>query len=618
MKELLSKEVGKKMFLLGNDAVVRGALEAGIDIATTYPGTPSSEIGNTFHEIAKEAGVYFEFSTNEKVAIEVASAAAVSGQRALTFFKHVGLNVAADAFMSYCYTGVKGGHVVLVADDPAAHSSQNEQDSRYYAMLSGAPMIEPVFPQECKDMIVGAFDISESLAIPVLVRTTTRVNHVSGPVDFGALRPRKGRTHFDKDPMNWVLVPLVARQKHAVLLEKLKRAQAMSEEYPYTTVEGPEGKAKLGIITSGASYGYVKEALSRNPYKVKVLRVGMVHPMPVKKMAEFMKDVEQVLVVEELEPYMEMWTKISAKDAGLTLPVHGKDLLPRMLEFSRDIVNDAIIKVMGDKAPEKKKPMDIQLPARPPTLCPGCPHRATYYAAKVATKDTAVFSSDIGCYTLGMFPPLKTADFFLCMGSSPSIASGFSRSIDQPVIAFVGDSTFFHSAIPGLINAVHNKHKFVYVILDNRTTAMTGHQPHPGSCKDGMGDEAPALDIEKVIRGIGVEWIRTVDPFDVKKMIDTLKEALAYDGVSVIISLRECALLDVARRRGKGETFSKYHVVREKCKKCKRCLKMFACPAQYVEEDGTVAINEMLCIGCGVCAQVCQFGTIQKTGGDAK
>jgi indolepyruvate ferredoxin oxidoreductase, alpha subunit len=331
-----------------------------------------------------------------------------------------------------------------------------------------------------------------------------------------------------------------------------------------------------------------------------------------------MKDLEQVLVVEELEPYMEMWTKISAKDAGLTLPVHGKDLLPRMLEFSRDIVNDAIIKVMGDKAPEKKKPLELQLPSRPPTLCPGCPHRATYYAAKVATKDAAVFSSDIGCYTLGMFPPLKTADFFLCMGSSPGIAGGFSRSIDQPIIAFVGDSTFFHSAIPGLINAVHNKHKFVYIILDNRTTAMTGHQPHPGSSIDGMGNEAPALDIEKVIRGIGVDWIRTVDPFDVKTTIDTIKEAMTYDGVSVIISKRECALLDVARKRGKSQTFEKYHVVREKCKKCKRCLKMFACPAQYVEEDGTVAINEMLCIGCGVCAQVCQFGTIQKTGGDTK
>jgi len=616
MKELLSKDVGKRLFLLGNDAVVRGALEAGVDIATTYPGTPSSEIGNTLQLIAKEAGIYFEFSTNEKVALEVAAAAAVSGQRALTFFKHVGLNVAADPFMTYCYAGVKGGHVVLVADDPSAHSSQNEQDSRYYAMLSGAPMIEPVFPQECKDMIKGAFDISEQIGMPILVRTTTRVNHVSGIVELGEMRPRKGKGSFDKDPMNWVLVPLVAKQKHLALLERLKKAQEMTETFPFTTVEGPDGKVPLGIITSGASYGYSKEAVLRLPYKVRIMRVGMVHPMPVKKMAEFMRTVEKVLVVEELEPYMEMWAKISAKDAGIPVPIHGKDLLPRAFEFSRDIVQDAIMKAMGDKPTEPKKPLEMQLPARPPTLCPGCPHRATYYACKVATKDEAIFSSDIGCYTLALFPPLKTADLFLCMGSSPGIAAGFSKAVDRAVVGFVGDSTFFHSAIPGLINAVHNKHKFTYVILDNRTTAMTGHQPHPGSDKDGMGDKAPALDIEKVVRGIGVEWVRKVDPFDVKATIALLKEALAYPGISVIIAERECALLEVARKRGKGEAFEKYHVVRDKCKKCKRCLKMFACPAMYVEDDGTVAINEMLCIGCGVCAQVCTFGTIQKVGGE--
>ena len=618
MKELLSKEKGKKLFLLGNHAIVRGALEAGVNIATTYPGTPSSEIGNTLHEIAKEAGVYFEFSTNEKVAIEVAGAAAVSGQRAFTFFKHVGLNVAADAFMSYCYTGCKGGHVVLVADDPAAHSSQNEQDSRYYAMLSGAPMIEPVFPQECKDIIKDSFDVSEQLGIPVLIRTTTRVNHVSGIVELGEMRPMKGRVHFNKDPMNWVLVPLVARQKHPVLLEKLRKAQALSEAYPYTTVEGPEGHTKLGIITSGASYGYVKEALARLPYKVRVLRIGMVHPMPVKRMGEFLATVDEVLVVEELEPYMEMWTKIAAKDAGLQLPVHGKDMLPRILEFTRDIVSDAIIKASGETPPTRKRPLEMQLPARPPTLCPGCPHRATYYACKVATKDEAVYSSDIGCYTLALYPPLKTADLFFCMGSSPGIAAGFSKSVDQPVLAFVGDSTFFHGAIPGLINAVHNMHRFTYVILDNRTTAMTGHQPHPGSSENGMGEKAPAVDIEQVVRGCGVDWVEIVDPFNVKKTIDTIKKALAYKGIAVVIARRTCALLEVAELREKGVKMEKYHVDRAKCKKCKRCINMFACPAMYIEPDGTVGINEMLCVGCGVCAQVCQVGSIKKTGGEGK
>lgn len=618
MKEILSKEVGKKMFLLGNDAIVRGALEAGIDMATTYPGTPSSEIGNTFYDIAKEAGVYFEFSTNEKVAMEVAAGAAISGQRALTFFKHVGLNVASDPFMTLCYTGVRGGHVVIVADDPSVHSSQNEQDSRYYAMLSGAPMIEPIFPQECKDMVKDAFDLSEKLSLSVLVRTSTRVNHVSGIVEFGDMKPRKGKVHFDKDPMTLVPVPLVSKQRHPVLLEKMKKAQEITETYKYTTVEGAKAKAKLGIITAGACYGYVKESVGRLPYDVRILRIGMVYPMPVKKMAEFMGTVEKVLVVEELEPYMENWAKVAAKDAGLMLPIHGKDLLPRMWEFNRDMVTGAIMKAMGDKPPEAPKPLDMQLPARPATLCPGCPHRATYYACKVATKDEAIYSSDIGCYTLALLPPLKTADLFLCMGSSVGTAAGFSKATDQTVVGFVGDSTFFHSAIPGVINAVHNKHKFTYVILDNRTTAMTGHQPHPGTNKCGMGDEAPALDIESVVKGLGVKWVRTVDPFDVKKMIDTIKEATAYDGVSIIIARRECALLEVARRRGKGEELPVYRVQREKCKKCKRCLKMFACPALYVDEDGTVAVNDVLCVGCGVCAQVCAFGVIEKVGGGGK
>ena len=618
MKDILSKEVGRKMFLLGNDAIVRGALEAGVDIATTYPGTPSSEIGNTFHEIAKEAGMYFEFSTNEKVAMEVAAGAAVSGQRALTFFKHVGLNVASDPFITYCTTAIRGGHVVVVADDPSVHSSQNEQDSRYYALLSGAPMIEPVFPQECKDMVKGAFDISEQLSIPVLVRTTTRVNHVSGPVVLGDMRPRKGKVHFDKDPMIWVPVPLVSKMRHPALLEKLKKAQELTENYPYTTVEGPEGRTGLGIITSGASYGYVKEALRGLPYKARIMRIGMVHPMPVKRMAEFMSSVDKLLVVEELEPYMEMWAKIAAKDSDLRLPIHGKDLLPRAWEFSTDIVSDGIIKVMGDKPPQRKSLLDMKLPDRPPTLCAGCPHRATYYACKVATKDEAIYSSDIGCYTLALLPPLKMADIFLCMGSSVGTAAGFAKAQDRPVLGFVGDSTFFHSAIPGLINAVHNKHRFTYVILDNQTTAMTGHQPHPGSSEDGMGDKAPTLDIERVIRGCGVDWVEVVDPFDVKKTIDTIKNAIAHKGIAVVIARRACALLEVAELREKGVKIEKYHVERAKCKKCKRCINMFACPAMYIEPDGTVAINDTLCVGCGVCAQVCTFGTIEKAGGGGK
>jgi len=609
MVDLVRGRKGQRMFLLANHAIARGAMEAGVSVATTYPGTPSSEIGEALAQNAHRVGMYFEYSVNEKVALETASAAAVSGLRAFTFYKHVGMNVAADAFMTYAYTGVVGGHVVVIADDPYAHSSQNEQDTRYYAQLSGCPMLEPSTPQEAKDFLVAGYALSEELQLPVIVRTTTRVNHVSGPVVLGSLKKPKGKGRFRKEPMRFVPVPLVARIRHRALMEACRRAEVMADRSPFNVIRG-DRSSKVGIIASGACYLYVMEALKSLNLRAKVLKLGMTHPVPRKKIVRFLKTVEKVLVVEELEPYMENAVKAAAQDAGINLKVHGKDFLPRMLEFSQDHVNAAVARLFGRRY-RVHATEEMELPPRPPNLCPGCPHRATYYEVKTATKDSAVYVSDIGCYTLGLLEPLKTADFFLCMGSSSGIAGGFSKAVDDPVVAFVGDSTFYHSAVPGVINGVHNRHRFLYVILDNRTTAMTGHQPHPGMDRNAQGEPAPEVPLEDVLRGCGIKHVKTIDPFDVKASVETLREMLKHEEPAAVISKRECALLELARKRKAGEKVVPFAVDHEKCVNCRICITRFACTAFFVDDaTGKPQIDPNLCVGCTVCAQICPVGAI--------
>ncbi|HID97085.1 MAG TPA: indolepyruvate ferredoxin oxidoreductase subunit alpha [Thermodesulfobacteriaceae bacterium] len=554
MHQLLTDQPGSKMLLLGNEAIVRGALEAGLAIAAAYPGTPSSEIGNNLFQITQDpsARLYFEFSTNEKVAMEVASAASAAGLRSLTCLKHVGLNVASDVLMTLAYVGTRGGMVIVNADDPSMHSSQNEQDNRYYARLAGLPMLEPTSPQEAKDMVIHAFELSEYLELPVLVRTTTRTSHVRGPVVLGKLPDSKKTSgRFEKDPGRWVPVPAVARIRHKVLLERMQKAEekAGTSGFNITT-----GSGATGIISSGVAACYAADAISELDCgnQVKFLRLGMTHPHSEAMFLDFLEGLEQVLVVEELEPFIEDSLKATAQANGIDVQVLGKKSghLPRLYEFDPLQVKTALARVLKTDIQEPEKP-DLSslppLPMRPPSLCKGCPHRETYMAAKEALKqlgmeENAIYPTDIGCYTLGLLPPIQMADYLLCMGSSVGTSAGFSAGTDQKIVSFIGDSTFFHSGISSLANAVHNRHRFCLVILDNSTTAMTGHQPNPGIEFTPPGYDHPRIPIEQVVRGCGVKVVEKINPYRKKEAVEVFKSVLARDELCVVIAEAPCVL----------------------------------------------------------------------------
>lgn len=579
-------------------------MEAGVSMASTYPGTPSSEVGSTLEKVAHRVGMYFEYSTNEKVAMEVAGAAAATGLRSFAFMKHVGLNVASDAFVTLGYTGVRGGMVVMTADDPFAHSSQNEQDNRLYSKLALIPMLEPSTPREAKDMIIQGFDISEELGTPVLFRTTTRVNHARGIIPLGKIPEIRKKGHFERDPQRFVCIPAHARLNRTAQLERWDRAGEMSETSLLNFVEG---EGDIGVITSGVSYTYAKEWLR----DVQILKLGFTQPTPERMVARFLRGKTHVVVIEELEPFLEDEVLRIAKSNGIQTPIYGRRTghLPRAFEFNPDIIAS-----LSDLIPveERKPPLDehsIILPRRPPMLCAGCPHRGTFYAAKKAVgKEGAIYSIDIGCYTLGVQPPLSMGDFLLCMGSSIGAAGGFSKATDQRVLAFIGDSTFFHAGVPGLINAVFNDHRFVLVIMDNRTTAMTGHQPHPGTGRKHGEWSSEGLSIEPLVRGLGVDYVKTVDPYDVKGTTAAIKEALDYDDVAVIIAERACPLaLRKERKLEKGL----FKVNPEVCNKCYTCVEKLSCPALFrMGED--VIIEETMCVGCGVCSQICPKKAIEE------
>ena len=611
MHELLTVQPGSKKLLLGNEAIVRGALEAGISFATTYPGTPSSEIGDNFYRISQETDLYFEYSVNEKVALETAAAAAISELRTMCSMKHVGLNVAADALMTLAYVGVKGGLVVVSADDPSMHSSQNEQDNRYYAQLAGLPMLEPANSQEALEMTRAAFELSEAYKIPVLLRTTTRINHSRTPVEVGLLQPPRRSGAFKKDPFNLVTVPMVGRRLRVELLEKINKLGSEASASPFNRVEGKGG---WGVVTSGVSYNYVADAVRELDMtdRVRVLKMGMTYPFADEICLDFLKGVERVLVVEELEPFLEDKLKILAQENGLSLEIRGKgeELLPRYYEFDPVQVKSAMARFFQLKYQPGQVEMESALPQRPPNLCAGCPHRASYYAVNKALGDAAaIYPTDIGCYTLGILPPLEAADFLLCMGSSVSSAGGFAKAQEEPVVAFIGDSTFFHSGITGLINAVHNDHNFILVILDNGTTAMTGQQPHPGIELTPEGRQTPKVDIEAVVRGCGVDRVETVNPLQVDKTVAVLKEMLEdkqRPGVKVLISKSPCPLFE---RRVTGKKQKVVFRVTNECDMCRRCLDELGCPAftycEDEEECAFISIDEHLCSGCSVCKQIC-------------
>jgi len=611
MHKLLTDEPGEEMLLLGNEAIARGAVEAGVAFATCYPGTPSSEIPEQFFNISRETDLYFEYSTNEKVALEVAAGAAVSGLRTMVTMKHVGLNVAADPLMTLAYGGVKGGMVIVNADDPAIFSSQNEQDNRYYARLSSLPMLEPINPQEMKDITAAAFELSEALELPILLRTTTRLNHVRGAVRLGPMKPIVSKASFQKSPFRWVSVPAVARDNHKRLLKRFDQACGESDRSPFNEITGKGG---WGIVASGVSVNYVRDAIEDLGLedRVRLLKLGFSWPLPRELCRQFLKDVDKVLVVEELEPIVENDLKAMAQEEGLSLTIKGKGVgdLSRLYEYDPGMVRAAVAQYF-DVSYEMPAKVDLggmpDLPARPPNLCAGCPHRATFYAVKQVYGDEAIYPTDIGCYTLGMLPPLSIADFVICMGSSVSSSCGFSRATDQKVISFIGDSTFFHSGITGLIDGVHNNHTFTLVILDNGTTAMTGHQPHPGVNTEPLGVQRSQVSIEEIVKGCGVKDVHVVKPFKVNKTIEAVEAAQAYDGISVIISKEYCPLY--AKAIGERKRTRPFMVNLAKCKNHRLCIDKLACPAMFIEGEN-VAIDKNLCTGCSVCAQICPENAI--------
>ncbi len=617
MHPLLTEETGKTVLLLGNEAIVRGALEAGVAFATTYPGTPSSEIAENFFHITQESALYFEYSTNEKVALETAAGAAVSGIRSICSMKHVGLNVAADPLMTLAYVGVRSGLVIVIADDPSMFSSQNEQDSRYYARFSSLPMLEPSSVQEAKEMTREAFRISEELELPVLLRTNTRLSHARGTVTLGPLVVPQTQGRFEKESSRFVTVPSVARTRHKVLLDQAEKAKEMSSQSDLNRLDGT---GSYGIATSGMAYSYVKDALKdlNMEGRVQLLKLGFSFPLPDSLALAFIRSTQKILVVEELEPLLEDGLKALAQTHGLTTLIAGKrpDLFSRLYEFHPGLVRDVIARFFDiDYTPAR--PVDvtedtdpIPLPIRPPNLCAGCPHRASYYAVNsvLAEMETeAVFPTDIGCYTLGLLPPLQTADFVICMGSSVSSAAGISKATGKTVIAFVGDSTFFHSGITGLVNAVHNQHRFVLIILDNGTTAMTGHQPHPGVSLTPKGWDKPTVSIEAIVRACGVDNVAVVNPINLGKMKAAVRQAVSSKALSVILAKAPCPLYE---RRILGSKPKRKFVVGPECNTdCTMCVDSFGCPALYRNTDPdaetTMTIDQHLCIGCGVCIQIC-------------
>lgn len=573
------------VLLSGNEAVARGAVEAGALVAVGYPGTPSTEI---LESIADRDDMDVRWSTNEKVALDVALGASLGGVRVLTTMKHVGLNVAADTFMTMAYTGVGAGLVIVVADDPGMHSSQNEQDTRAYARMAGVPLLEPSDSAEAKEFTALAFDISEEFDTPVLVRTTTRVSHNRGVVELG---PRVDRpvTGFDRNPQKYVMIPGHARGRRPVFLERLKRLVDYVEESPLT-VESGSG-TDLGVVTSGIAHHYVREVLPDG----RVLKLGMSYPLPIERIREFARSVDRLFVVEELDP----WVENDLLAAGIE--VEGKAFFPQIGELSPDAVRKGFseVGVLPKQISIEPAPPTV---ARPPLLCPGCPHTPPFLVLK---RLGAVVTGDIGCYTLAALEPLSAMDTCIAMGSSIGMAVGMAASggADGPIVATIGDSTFLHSGIPGLADAVYSQANITVLILDNGTTAMTGGQEHPGTGTTLQGAEATPVDLVGLCESLGVRDIRVIDPYDMGATFSAIKGAIAHVGPSVVITNRPCVEAPMKVRD------TPFQVVADACTACQACMTA-GCPSIIWSEETfegrrKVVIDTVTCTGCTLCAQLC-------------
>lgn len=574
-----------KKLLLGNAAVARGAYEAGVGVVSSYPGTPSTEITES---IVSYDDVYAEWAPNEKVAAEVAIGASIAGARAMSCMKHVGLNVMADPIFTASYTGVNGGLVFCVADDPGMHSSQNEQDSRHYAKASKIVMLEPSDSEECKEFTKQAFTLSEKFDTPCFLRLSTRVSHSQSLVEISEreICPLKP---YEKNIGKYVMMPGNAIRRHVVVEDRILALTALSEECGFNKTE--DNKSEIGVITSGISYMYAKEALGDS---VNYLKLGMVYPLPEKLILDFAKKCKEIYVIEELDPYIEEHCR------ALGIKVHGKDVFTLLGEYMPQMIKSA---VLGVKAPECAV-IEEQIPVRPPVMCAGCPHRATFYVLK---KLNLVVSGDIGCYTLGAVAPLASVDTTICMGASVSAAHGMAkargREFNKKLVSVIGDSTFMHSGITGLVDIVYNKGANTVIILDNSITGMTGHQDNPTTGYTIRGEETKQVNLITLCKAIGVENVVVCDPFNLKELERVVKEETQKDEPSVIIAQRPCALLKRVKYTGHCN-------ISEKCKNCKACMRL-GCPAISVC-NGSVKIDPTQCNGCGLCLNVCPFGAIEK------
>ncbi|OYV14824.1 MAG: indolepyruvate ferredoxin oxidoreductase, alpha subunit [Methanosaeta sp. NSM2] len=582
-------------YLLGNAAIARGLLEAGVGLVAGYPGTPSSEIIETVVDLKGDSKLHVEWSVNEKVALEVAAGASWAGRRAAATMKHVGLNVAADPFMTLAYLGVGAGLVVICADDPYCHSSQNEQDSRRYAQFAGTACLDPKNPAEAKEMASYAFDLSEKFNIPVMLRPTTRVSHSRSDVEVGEIRPAAEAGHFVKNPAQRVALPVHARPLHGELLAKQERIEAELEGAPWNRLVL---RGKTGVIASGIAALYAQEAIAELNEDISLLSLGT-YPLPGRMIRKMLEHVSRVMVIEELEPVVEEQT------VNPGLEILGKeDSIPRQGELDIITVRNAIARMM--KLPERpagKSPDPSILPPRPPSLCPGCGHRATYYAMKKAFGKNAIFPSDIGCYTMAV--NMGTVDTCLCMGASITLASGIRHGGEtEGICCSLGDSTFLHGGMTGLLNAAYNKARITVAILDNSTTAMTGHQPHPGTGVTATGEATVQVSLEALAKALGAGLVETVDPYQLDETIKSFERARDYPGLSVIIARRPCVIK--ARKAGQRPRPLQ---VNDQCKGCKICID-FGCPAIEFEEE-RARINS-LCTGCGVCAAICPASAIEE------
>ena len=575
-----------KKLLLGNAAVARGAYEAGVKVVASYPGTPSTEITE---EIAKYDEIYSEWSPNEKVAAEVAIGASIAGARSMSCMKHVGLNVMADPVFTVSYSGVNGGLVFCVADDPGMHSSQNEQDSRHYARASKIAMLEPSDSAECKEFTKLAFSLSEEYDTPVFIRLSTRVSHSQSLVEIEDRKEIELKP-YEKNIGKYVMMPANAIKRHVVVEDRITALKEFAETTPLNEIE--ENGSKIGVITAGIAYEYAKEALGD---KADFLKLGMVYPLPDNKLKTFAEKYDKVYVIEELDPVIEDY----CKSLGIN-NIEGKSVFTLLGEYTPAMIKKA---VLGEDAPETVRANEA-IPVRPPVMCAGCPHRGTFYVLK---KLGLVVSGDIGCYTLGAVAPLQSVDTTICMGASVSAALGMAKArgdeFNKKLVSVIGDSTFMHSGITGLVDIVYNKGNNTVIILDNSITGMTGHQNNPTTGYTIKGEETKQVNLIALCKSIGVEHVVVADPFDVKEFEKVVKQETQREEPSVIIAQRPCALLKTVKYTGHCK-------INDKCRNCKMCMKL-GCPAITVKDD-KVIIDSTQCNGCGLCINVCPFGAIEK------